>query len=328
VRAAFGAVAWAVLLAAVPVTSEARPGLERFDHFGISFEHPSDWFVTTERLSNGWDPDYRFAASTVPVQRTRQDVGPCLRGIDRQLPRDAALVFLREARTGIGPRQLRRLGPLPTRLPLTPDAVMYCMQRPALGAWVHFRAAGRAFVLGVHLGPRATKETQRELRRLVASIEIRPRARFQRFDRLGISFEYPSEWSVTTHPLSPASDPDYRFAASTVQVRRTRHDHGPCLPGVARQLPRAGALVFLREYTGASRRRALPRLDPMPGRLRLKRGSVPCGFGFRRGLGDIIDFRESRRALTLYVWVGPRAEPTTLMDVTRLVAGLKIGPRR
>jgi len=218
----------AALVTGLVASAPAATRLERFDQLGISFKYPSNWFVTTERLSNGWDPDYRFAASTVPVKRTRDDIGPCLRGIDRQLPRNAALVFLREARS-IDRRAMRRLGPLP-RLRLSPDAVMPCMHRPSLGAWVHFREAGRAFVLGVHVGPRAPEATVRELRRLVASLDIRPRARLRRFDRLGISFQYASTWFVTTEPLSAASDPDYRFAASTVPVKRTRHDEGPCLP--------------------------------------------------------------------------------------------------
>jgi hypothetical protein len=128
-----------------------------------------------EPLSNGANPDYRFAASTVPVKRTRHDVGPCLRGIDRQLPRNAALVFLREYRGASRRAALPRLDPMPRRLRLTPGSIMYCLHRPARGAWVNFREAGRAFVLGVHLGPRATKATEHELRRLVASLEIRPR---------------------------------------------------------------------------------------------------------------------------------------------------------
>jgi hypothetical protein len=168
-------IAGAVLALAVFATpGPATRVLERFDRLGISFEYPSSWFVTSEPLSNGADPDYRFAASTAPVRRTRQDVGPCLRGIRRQLTPKGALVFVREYRSSLR-RVLPRLDPMPRRLLLTPDAVMTCMRRPALGAWVHFRASGRAFVLGVHAGPRATKATERELRRLVASIEVRPR---------------------------------------------------------------------------------------------------------------------------------------------------------
>lgn len=156
-------------------TLRAVSAVERYDRLGISFEYASSWFVTTEPLSNGSDPDYRFGASTVPVRRTRHDVGPCLRGIGRQLPLNAALVFVREYRGASRRRALPRLEPLPRRLRLTPGSVMYCLHRPARGAWVNFREAGRAFVLGVHLGLKATKTTERQLRRLVASLEIRRR---------------------------------------------------------------------------------------------------------------------------------------------------------
>jgi hypothetical protein len=155
----------------------------------------------------------------------------------------------------------------------------------------------------------------------------------ERYDRLGISFVYPSSWFVTTEPLSDGADPDYRFAASTVPVKRTRHDKGPCLAGIARQLPPRAALVFLREYRGASRRRALPRLDPFPRRFSLTPGlpqcfHVPDSRTKPYGRGDGIDFRESGRALVLFAWVGPRASKATEREVRRLVASLEIRPRR
>jgi hypothetical protein len=170
-----GAMIVAVVLVTAPAPTPAGTGLERFDRLGISFEYPSSWFVTTERLSDGWDPDYRFAASTVRVKRTRHDKGPCLPGIGRQLPPTAALVFLREYRGASRRRALPRLGPLPRRVRLTPDGVVCGLRRPARGAWIGFRESGRAFILGLHVGPRASKATDRELRRLVASLEIRSR---------------------------------------------------------------------------------------------------------------------------------------------------------
>ena len=162
-------------LSLVPAWTPAATGLERFDRLGISFEYPRSWSVTTERLSNGWDPDYRFGASTVRVKRTRHDLGPCLPGIGRQLGRSGALVLLREYHGASRQRALPRLGPLPRRLRLTPDAVICGLRRPGRGAWIGFREAGRAFVLGVHLGSRAPQGIERELRRLVASLSIRPR---------------------------------------------------------------------------------------------------------------------------------------------------------
>jgi hypothetical protein len=52
---------------------------------------------------------------------------------------------------------------------------------------------------------------------LVASAAATPRV--ERYDRLGISFEYPSTWSVTTEPLSAASDPNATKATER-QLRR------------------------------------------------------------------------------------------------------------
>jgi hypothetical protein len=164
-------------------------------------------------------------------------------------------------------------------------------------------------------------------------VKAHARADVERYDRLGISFEYPSSWLVTTEPLSDGADPDYRFAASTVRVKRTRHDKGPCLAGIARQLPPGAALVFLREYRGASRTRALPRLDPFPRRLSLTPGlpqcfHVPSSPTKPYGRGAGIHFRESRRALVLFAWVGPRASSRTERELRRLVASLEIHPRR
>jgi len=166
-----------VTLAALALTGALRASttVERYDRLGISFEYTSSWFVTSQRLSNGWDPDYRFAASTVPVRRTRDDEGPCLPGIARQLPRSGALVFLREYTGASRRRALPRLDPLPRRLKLTRDGIMCGFSRPARGAWIGFREARRAFILAVHVGPNATKATERQLRRLVASLEIRLR---------------------------------------------------------------------------------------------------------------------------------------------------------
>jgi hypothetical protein len=166
-----------------------------------------------------------------------------------------------------------------------------------------------------------------------AAASSHARTDVERHDHLGISFEYPSNWFVTTEPLSDGADPDYRFAASTVRVKRTRHDKGPCLAGIARQLPPRAALVFLREYRGASRRRALPRLDPFPRRFSLTPGlpqcfHVPSNPTKPYGRGAGIHFRESGRALILFVWVGPRATEETERELRLLVASLEIRTRR
>jgi hypothetical protein len=43
------------------------------------------------------------------------------------------------------------------------------------GGWVPFRAAGRAFYLGVYVGPRAAANRTRTLRRLLDGMRIEPR---------------------------------------------------------------------------------------------------------------------------------------------------------
>jgi hypothetical protein len=148
----------------------------------------------------------------------------------------------------------------------------------------------------------------------------------RRFDRHGISFTYPRHWHVTTAALSNGVNPVYRFAVSTVAVRRTGRDLGPCLPGIASQLPRDAVLVYLREALGADRTRSLPRMTERPRTLRLPAPSDRelCGLGPR---GRWIPFRERHRAFYLAVYVGPEASPGTRRAVRRLVAGMTIRPR-
>jgi hypothetical protein len=52
----------------------------------------------------------------------------------------------------------------------------------------------------------------------------------QRFDASGIAFVYPKSWFVTVQPLSPATNPVYRFAVSSVPVQQTAADRGRACP--------------------------------------------------------------------------------------------------
>lgn len=148
----------------------------------------------------------------------------------------------------------------------------------------------------------------------------------ERFERTGISFSYPSNWYVTTKPLSNGADPDYRFAIATWAVHRTPRDQGPCLAGVAKQRPPGGALAFLREYVGASRERALPRLAPRPRRFRLptqRDGDWGC-----LGKGSLAyQFKESGRAVILVLSVGPRATAERRSALRGILASLRIRRR-
>ena len=138
--------------------------VKRFDRYGIRFHYPESWFVTTRPLSNGTNPVYRFAVSTVPVRRTRADEGPCLPGVAKQLPAAAVLAFLREAlgydRTRSLPRMPRR--PRNFRLPNRSDSFLCGFKRGSL--WLPFRDRGRAFYLGIYVGPEATAAVRRALK--------------------------------------------------------------------------------------------------------------------------------------------------------------------
>ncbi|MBD0329739.1 MAG: hypothetical protein ICV64_06515 [Thermoleophilia bacterium] len=149
----------------------------------------------------------------------------------------------------------------------------------------------------------------------------------RRFVAHGITFAHPRGWFVVTEPLSPSPNPAYRFAVSSVPVRRTPADEGPCLPGIARQLPSDGVLVYLREALGADRRRSLPRMPERPSRFPSppRRGGGPCGF--ERGGGYWYGFAESGRTFYLGVHVGPDASRAARRAVSELVDGMAIRAR-
>jgi hypothetical protein len=154
--------------------SSAATEFKRFDRSGIAFDYPSGWFVTTRPLSNGVNPVYRFAVSTVRVRRTNQDIGPCLPGIARQLPLGAVLAFLREAVGADRTRSLPRMRPRPRgfRLPTPTDS--YLCGFTGRTRWLPFKQAGRAFYLGIYVGPRAPESTKRSLKQLLDHMQIQP----------------------------------------------------------------------------------------------------------------------------------------------------------
>jgi hypothetical protein len=162
----------AMCLAAVPA---AAADLRRFDRSGIAFSYPSHWHVTTARLSNGINPDYRFAVSTVPIRRTKNDLGPCLPGIASQLPRDGALVYLREALGSIRAGSLPRMPDRPRTFPLPRRSDRRLCGFDGGGLWFPFRQRERAFYLAVYVGPAASAARRSAVRRLLAGLTIRAR---------------------------------------------------------------------------------------------------------------------------------------------------------
>jgi hypothetical protein len=168
------ALIFAVFLAGAASTISTA-GLERFERVGISFGYPSDWFVTAKPLSNGSDPDYRFAVANWPVHRTSRDRGPCLAGIAKQRPANGALAFLREYVGASRKRALPRHPPRPSqfRLPTQRDGYFGCLGKGSLAHY--FRDSGRALILWISIGPKATAETRQALREILGSLEIRRR---------------------------------------------------------------------------------------------------------------------------------------------------------
>jgi hypothetical protein len=149
----------------------------------------------------------------------------------------------------------------------------------------------------------------------------------QRFDAKGIAFDYPSRWFVTVKPLSAATNPAYRFAVSSVPVRRTAADEGPCLPGLARQLPPDAVLAYLREALGADRTRSLPRMPQRPTSFPLppRKGGGLCGF--EQGGGRWYPFRDGNRAFYLGVHAGPGASTASRRALKKLFDGMEIRAR-
>jgi hypothetical protein len=192
-----GAACLAVALVACSASSEK---LKQFHRHGIAFEYPESWFVTTRPISNGVNPVYRFTVSTVPVHRTRADQGPCTPGIAKQVPSDGVLAYLRE---GLGPldrdRALPRMPTRPRSFPLpnaTSTALCGWSRR---GLWIPFKDGGRAFYLGVYVGPKATASTRRALRHLLDRMEIQARSKWRRdshYRRRGwsLSSDIPAHW--------------------------------------------------------------------------------------------------------------------------------------
>jgi hypothetical protein len=144
-----------------------------------------------------------------------------------------------------------------------------------------------------------------------------------RFDRNGISFRYPGSWYLTTGRLSNAVNPTYRFTVSSHRVRPTGREEGPCLPGIAAQLPRTAVLAYLREALGADRKLSLPRVQRRPAQFRLPTRSDNALCGFKPG-GRWIPFKSGGRVFYLALYVGDRASPARAAALARVVNGMRI----
>jgi hypothetical protein len=164
--------ALAVLGVSLPAAAADQ---DRFSRHGIAIEYPRSWSLTTAALSDGVNPKYRLTVSTSRVRRTGRDSGPCLPGVASQLGNRSALAYVREALGADRARSLPRMQPRPRhfRLPTLRDNSLCGFGRG--GRWIPFKEAGRAFYLGVYLGPRATPAMRSELRAVLDSLTIRLR---------------------------------------------------------------------------------------------------------------------------------------------------------
>ena len=151
-------------------------------------------------------------------------------------------------------------------------------------------------------------------------------AAVKRYDRHGVSFTYPAAWVVTTRPLSNVTNPRYRVTVSTAPVERTSRDDGPCLSGIAGQLPKDAVLMYVMEALGTDRTVSLPRMQPRPRSFRLpaRSDNALCGFN---GGGLWVPFKSGGRVFYLGVYVGPAASAAARAALRRLVDGMRIEPR-
>ena len=161
---------------------------------------------------------------------------------------------------------------------------------------------------------------------LLAAAAMGTAAAVKRYDRHGVSFSYPAAWVVTTRPLSNVTNPRYRVTVSTAPVERTSRDDGPCLPGIASQLPKDAVLMYVMEALGTDRTASLPNMQPRPRRFRLPARSDNSLCGFNGG-GLWVPFKSGGRAFYLGVYVGPRAPAATRAALGRLLDGIRIEPR-
>jgi hypothetical protein len=185
--------------------------------------------------------------------------------------------------------------------------------------------AGSLFAVGSVHGESAVASARIAvaLAKEAAPSSVNPR---ERFDRHGISFQYPASWFVTTERLSNAVNPTYRFTVSSHRVRPTGKEEGPCLPGIAAQLPPTAVLAYLREALGADRRISLPRLQPRPKKFRLPTRSDNALCGFPPG-GRWVPFKSEGRAFYLALYVGSRAPQSRVQALARMFNNMSIDTR-
>jgi hypothetical protein len=134
----------------------------------------------------------------------------------------------------------------------------------------------------------------------------------------GLAVTQPGGWHLTTPPISSLSYPRERLLMTSYRTSRG----GNCGPDRAeRDLPAAGALVYLIEYRGA-KRSAFPQ---RPAHFSLRRAAL-ANYECWRVPSYLIRFRDAGRPFQLHVALGPRATSARRRQALRVLDSLRFDP--
>jgi hypothetical protein len=149
-----------------------------------------------------------------------------------------------------------------------------------------------------------------------------PRAISWRFAGGGLAARIPAGWHVTGRPLTGVASPLQRLVVSSFVVRQRSPDGG-CRPSTAlREMPADGALLFMFEYRGPTRRdvRGWPRrprrfvLDPRT------LGTYEC-----LGRSYMVRFADHRRVFQAHIYLGRHAGGATRRRILGVLDSLRVG---
>jgi len=145
--------------------------------------------------------------------------------------------------------------------------------------------------------------------------------------RLGVSFQVPPVWHLTTGRINGVLDPVTVFTISTFRLTTTPPSTGICAPALRRAWRADGAYVQLtEERDGALRKRMLRRVMRRPKHFRLNAKGAG-GLCTPPNSGELT-FQEGRRAFHVFYGFGRNASQGTRAAATSLLDNLRITPRR
>jgi hypothetical protein len=140
------------------------------DKVGLTF--PFNWYATTRRLDRVIDPRTVVAVASYVIPGGPSD--DCFGSRAPGRPTDGVFVLIKELRDGASLRRsLPRLHQRPRTFLLPSSGRAGCL--PPASTVYQFRVAKRAFYVFVSVGPHATVQTRRALRRMLDTMTIAPR---------------------------------------------------------------------------------------------------------------------------------------------------------